>query len=242
MAQVDNKDIQMQADDLYREEVITDRRVGSIRRLTPITADGSDDTARPVLYVGQAQVMTPMGAIPLSFELHAQSLQEAVDQFAGAAEEAVERTAKELEEMRRDADVFVMGEDIGSFGGPLHSNMGLWDEFGGQNRVIDTPTGDLGGPAYRKYDLEAWMPGRGEKGDYGEVTSASNCTDYQARRLGVRTKIPDQKGNHFVHTLNGTAVAISRVMIALLENHQQADGSIVIPEVLHPWTGLEKIG
>ncbi|MCH5373060.1 MAG: serine--tRNA ligase [Planctomycetes bacterium] len=109
-------------------------------------------------------------------------------------------------------------------------------------RVIDTPTGDLGGPAYRKYDLEAWMPGRGEGGEYGEVTSASNCTDYQARRLGVRTKIPDQKGNQFVHTLNGTAVAISRAMIALLENHQQADGSIVVPEVLRPWAGVDQIG
>jgi seryl-tRNA synthetase len=109
-------------------------------------------------------------------------------------------------------------------------------------RVIDTPTGDLGGPAYRKYDLEAWMPGRGEGGEYGEVTSASNCTDYQARRLGVRTKVPEQKGNQFVHTLNGTAVAISRAMIALLENHQQADGSVVIPDALRPWTGVDQIG
>ena len=109
-------------------------------------------------------------------------------------------------------------------------------------RVIDTPTGDLGGPAYRKYDLEAWMPGRGEGGEYGEVTSASNCTDYQARRLGVRTKVPEQKGNQFVHTLNGTAVAISRAMIAVLENHQQADGSINIPEVLRLWMGVDKIG
>ena len=73
-------------------------------------------------------------------------------------------------------------------------------------RVIDTPTGDLGGPAYRKFDLEAWMPGRGD--EYGEVTSASNCTDYQARRLGIRCKSPDAKGTQFVHTLNGTAVAV----------------------------------
>lgn len=109
-------------------------------------------------------------------------------------------------------------------------------------RVIDTPTGDLGGPAYRKYDLEAWMPGRGDGGEYGEVTSASNCTDYQARRLGVRTKVPDRNGNQFVQTLNGTAVAISRAMIALLENHQQADGSVIVPKVLHPWTGVEQIG
>ena len=74
--------------------------------------------------------------------------------------------------------------------------------------VIDTCTGDLGGPAYRKYDLEAWMPGRGQGGEYGEVTSTSNCTDYQARRLNIRYKTHKQKGTRFVHTLNGTAVAV----------------------------------
>jgi seryl-tRNA synthetase len=109
-------------------------------------------------------------------------------------------------------------------------------------QVIDTCTGDLGGPAYRKYDLEAWMPGRGEAGEYGEVTSASNCTDYQARRLGIRFKNTDGKGTHFVHTLNGTTVACTRAIIAVLENYQQADGSIVIPEVLRPWIGKDKIG
>ena len=109
-------------------------------------------------------------------------------------------------------------------------------------RVIDTSTGDLGGPAYRKFDLEAWMPGRGENGEYGEVTSASNCTDYQARRLNTRCKSPDKKGTEFVHTLNGTAVAVTRAMIAILENNQQADGSIVIPEVLRRWVGQDQIG
>jgi seryl-tRNA synthetase len=108
--------------------------------------------------------------------------------------------------------------------------------------VIDTCTGDLGGPAYRKYDLEAWMPGRGENGEFGEVTSASNCTDYQARRLGTRFKTPDAKGTQFVHTLNGTAIAVTRAIIAILENYQQADGTIVIPEVLRPWVGKSKIG
>jgi seryl-tRNA synthetase len=107
--------------------------------------------------------------------------------------------------------------------------------------VIDTCTGDLGGPAYRKYDLEAWMPGRGEKGEYGEVTSTSNCTEYQARRLGIRYKTPGQKGTRFVHTLNGTAVAVTRALLAILENYQQADGSIVIPEVLRPFVGKERI-
>jgi len=108
-------------------------------------------------------------------------------------------------------------------------------------RVIDTATGDLGGPAYRKYDLEAWMPGRGDGGEYGEVTSASNCTDYQARRLGIRCKTPGEKGTQFVHTLNGTAIAVTRAMIALLENHQQADGSVVVPEVLRKWVGTDRI-
>jgi seryl-tRNA synthetase len=108
--------------------------------------------------------------------------------------------------------------------------------------VIDTCTGDLGGPAYRKYDLEAWMPGRGQGGEYGEVTSTSNCTDYQARRLGIRYKKPGQKGTHFAHTLNGTAVACTRALLAILENYQQADGSVVVPEVLRPWVGKDRIG
>jgi seryl-tRNA synthetase len=106
-------------------------------------------------------------------------------------------------------------------------------------RVVDTCTGDLGAPAYRKYDLEAWMPGRGENGDWGEVTSTSNCTDYQARRLGVRFK--EDGKNQFVHMLNGTAIAVSRAIIALLENKQQADGSVAIPEKLVPYTGFDTI-
>ena len=109
-------------------------------------------------------------------------------------------------------------------------------------RVLDTCSGDLGGPAYRKYDLEAWMPGRGTAGEYGEVTSASNCTDYQARRLNIRYKTPEQKGTQFVHTLNGTAVAVTRAIVAILENYQQADGSVVVPEVLRKWVGKDKIG
>jgi seryl-tRNA synthetase len=110
-------------------------------------------------------------------------------------------------------------------------------------QVIDTCTGDLGGPAYRKYDLEAWMPGRGEGGEYGEVTSTSNCTDYQARRLNIRYRPAGQKGTRFVHTLNGTAVAAGRAMLAILENYQEADGSVTVPEVLRPWLGgLERIG
>lgn len=109
-------------------------------------------------------------------------------------------------------------------------------------RVIDTASGDLGGPAYRKFDLEAWMPGRGESGAWGEVTSTSNCTDYQARRLNVRCKRGGQKGTEFVHTLNGTAIATGRAIIAILENHQRADGTIAVPKSLQHWMGTDVIG
>jgi seryl-tRNA synthetase len=118
----------------------------------------------------------------------------------------------------------------------------IFDALGIPYRVIDTATGDLGGPAYRKFDLEAWMPGRGTGGEYGEVTSTSNCTDYQARRLNIRYKVKGARGTHYVHTLNGTAVAISRALIAILENCQQADGSIIVPEVLRPYVGTERFG
>jgi seryl-tRNA synthetase len=109
-------------------------------------------------------------------------------------------------------------------------------------RVIEVAAGDLGAPAYRKYDLEAWMPSRGESGDWGEITSTSNCTDYQARRLRIRYRPKDQKRNLLAHTLNGTALAVPRVLIALLENHQRADGSVAIPAALQPYAGFEQIG
>ncbi|MDR1211651.1 MAG: serine--tRNA ligase [Spirochaetaceae bacterium] len=112
-------------------------------------------------------------------------------------------------------------------------------------RVVDTCTGDLGAPAYRKWDLEAWMPGRAnppspDGGEWGEVTSTSNCTDYQARRLNIKYKGKDGK-NRYVHMLNGTAIAISRGMIAILENFQEADGSVRIPRALVPYCGFERI-
>lgn len=118
----------------------------------------------------------------------------------------------------------------------------IFDGLGIPYRVVDTATGDLGGPAYRKYDLEAWMPGRGDGGEFGEVTSTSNCTDFQARRLNARFKTKGEKGTKFLHTLNGTAIAISRAIIAVMENYQQADGSIVVPEALRPWMGKDVIG
>lgn len=115
----------------------------------------------------------------------------------------------------------------------------IFEGLGLPFHVVDTCSGDLGAPAYRKWDLEAWMPGR-NGGEYGEVTSTSNCTDYQARRLNIKYKDDDGK-NKYVHTLNGTAIAVGRAMLAILENYQNEDGSVTIPEVLVPFCGFDKI-
>src|SRR5215213_7533400 len=104
-------------------------------------------------------------------------------------------------------------------------------------RVVDICTGDLGGAAYRKYDLEAWMPGRS---DFGEVTSTSNTTDYQARRLAIRYRKEGGRPQ-LLHTLNGTALAISRALISLLEIYQQQDGSVILPEALVPYVGKDRL-
>ncbi|MBU4257449.1 serine--tRNA ligase [Patescibacteria group bacterium] len=105
-------------------------------------------------------------------------------------------------------------------------------------RVVDHCTADLGGPAYRTYDLEAWMPGKpdkeGKMGDWAEITSTSNCTDYQARGLNIKYKDKNGKKN-YLHMLNGTAVAVGRAMIAIMENFQQEDGSIIVPEALRKY-------
>ncbi|KAG2563361.1 serine--tRNA ligase, chloroplastic/mitochondrial-like isoform X1 [Panicum virgatum] len=124
----------------------------------------------------------------------------------------------------------------------------LYASLGLHFKTLDMATGDLGAPAYRKFDIEAWMPGLER---YGEISSASNCTDYQSRRLGIRYRpTPSEpppanakKGKaaggptQFVHTLNATAVAVPRLIVCILENFQQDDGSIVIPEPLRPFMG-----
>lgn len=134
----------------------------------------------------------------------------------------------------------------------------MFEELGIHFKVLDMPSGDLGAPAYRKYDIEAWMPGLER---YGEISSASNCTDYQSRRLNIRyrpstggddgaTTKSDLKGSkkkkkvptQFVHTLNATACAVPRMIVAILENNQQEDGSVIIPEVLRPFMlGIDRI-
>lgn len=112
----------------------------------------------------------------------------------------------------------------------------IYQELGIAYQVVKMATGDLGNAASRKYDLEAWMPSQNK---YREITSTSNTTDFQARRLNIKTK----KGNEniYVHTLNGTISTTSRTVIAILENFQQEDGSVLIPKVLQKWMGKEKI-
>src|SRR5260221_11649532 len=96
-------DIKVDPNSLYLEEIFTDRRIGTIRRLTPVKKDGKRDEARAILYVGETQVMTPAGALPIGFEIGAGSLEEAADKFGQLARDAIERTVRELQEMRRQA-------------------------------------------------------------------------------------------------------------------------------------------
>jgi len=106
-------------------------------------------------------------------------------------------------------------------------------------RVVCLCTGDLGFSSAKTYDLEVWLPGQGL---YREISSCSNCTDFQARRAGIRFRRKGKKGSEFVHTLNGSGIAVGRTVVAILENYQQEDGSVIIPEALRPYMdGMEYI-
>jgi seryl-tRNA synthetase len=105
-------------------------------------------------------------------------------------------------------------------------------------RVVNIAVDDLGASAAKKYDLEAWLPGQGR---FRELTSCSNTTDFQARRLDIRYRPEEGDGVRHVHTLNGTAVAVGRTIIAIVENHQQDDGSVEIPAVLHEFGAPQRL-
>jgi len=105
-------------------------------------------------------------------------------------------------------------------------------------RVVVLSTGDLGFSASKTYDIEVWMPSYGR---YVEISSCSNFTDYQARRAGIRFRREAGAKPEFVHTLNGSGLAVGRTVAAILENYQQEDGSVVIPEALRPYTGTDLI-
>ena len=119
MSTQDN-DIKMDSNSLYREESFTDRKMGTVRVMTPITDDGATDISRPVLYLGQTQIMTPMGTLPIAFEIEAESLSEAVSKFGDGAKEAIEQTMDEIKEMRRQAasQIVIPGSGGELGGGP----------------------------------------------------------------------------------------------------------------------------
>lgn len=115
----EERDPRMDPNALYREEIITDRRVGTIRVMTPIKKDGTTDTSRPVSYIGEAQLLTSLGTLPINFELEAKTLEEAVLKFSDAAKEAVERTMRDLQELRRQqaSSIVVPQGGMGGLGG-----------------------------------------------------------------------------------------------------------------------------
>jgi len=116
---------------------------------------------------------------------------------------------------------------------------GILQGLGLPYRVVALCTGDLGFSSATTYDLEVWLPGQNK---YREISSCSNFEDFQARRAGIRFKREGKKGTEFVHTLNGSGLAIGRTLVAILENYQQKDGTVIIPEALRPYMGMDKIG
>jgi seryl-tRNA synthetase len=106
------------------------------------------------------------------------------------------------------------------------------------HRVVTLCTGDMGFSAQKTYDIEVWLPGQDR---FREISSCSNCGDFQARRMNTRYRPKEGKNTRFVHTLNGSGLAVGRTLIAILENYQESDGSIRIPDVLQPYMGMKKI-
>ena len=131
-----------------------------------------------------------------------------------------EESYQELEKLTRDAEEIL-------------KRLGL------HYRVVALCAGDLGFSAAKTYDIEVWLPGEGV---YKEISSCSNCEDFQARRAMIRFREKGKKGTRFVHTLNGSGLAVGRTLVAILENYQQEDGTVLIPEVLRPYVGGSKIG
>ncbi|OMO88413.1 hypothetical protein CCACVL1_08403 [Corchorus capsularis] len=170
---------------------------------------------------------------------------------AGAAGTATRGLYRVHQFSKVEMFVLCRPEDSDNYHEELIKIEDLFSSLGVHYKTIDMATGDLGAPAYRKFDVEAWMPGLER---YGEISSASNCTDYQSRRLGIRyrpSELPttnSKKGKassaatKFVHTLNATACAVPRMLVCLLENFQQEDGSVIIPNPLRPFVGgIERI-
>jgi seryl-tRNA synthetase len=120
-----------------------------------------------------------------------------------------------------------------------HCAQEVLKRLGLHHRVLTLSTGDMGFGAKKTYDIEVWLPGQDA---FREISSCSNCGDFQARRMAARYRAAGEKNTRFVHTLNGSGLAVGRTLVAILENYQQADGSILIPDVLKPYMGgLDRI-
>jgi len=231
--------------DIAREEILEGIGFNPRGAESNVYTLESDDASSRACLVGTAEItlggyysntIIPKEKLPLRMA----GLSHCFRREAGAAGQFSRGLYRVHQFTKVEMFVFCLPEESDRF----HEELRLIEEeiFEGLNipfRVVDTCTGDLGAPAYRKWDLEAWMPGR-NGGEYGEVTSTSNCTDYQARRLNIRFKDSDGK-NKFVHMLNGTAIAVSRAIIAILENFQQEDGSVRLPRALVPYCGFDII-
>jgi seryl-tRNA synthetase len=125
----------------------------------------------------------------------------------------------ELEKLTRDAEEILQQLDL-------------------PYRVVALCTGDIGFSSAKTYDIEVWLPGQNR---YREISSCSNFEDFQARRAGIRFRREARKGTEFVHTLNGSGLAIGRTLVAVLENYQQKDGSVIVPEALRSYMGMDRI-
>lgn len=141
----------------------------------------------------------------------------------------------EMVKLTRPEDSFAELEDM------LLNAETILQMLGLPYQVVTLCTGDLGFSATKTYDIEVWMPGQNENGKYREISSCSNCLDFQARRAAIRFRRKGQKKPEFVHTLNGSGLAVGRTFAAILENYQQEDGSVLIPEVLVPYMGGQKV-
>ncbi|KAJ2831263.1 seryl-tRNA synthetase [Coemansia erecta] len=214
-----------------------------IYRMTPVADERGEHSADPLCLVATAEI--PLVAMKQQQILDGSSLPESVAGLSHcfrAEAGARGRDTRGIYRLHQFTKV-----ELVTLSHPTHSDTelqrlldfqtSLYADLGLTFRVLQMPSHELGASAYQKYDIEAWMPGRKQ---WGEISSASNCTDYQARRLGIRVR---GEGQHvFVHTLNATAVAVPRLAVALLESFQRPDGHVVIPSVLRPWMmGMESL-
>ena len=130
------------------------------------------------------------------------------------------------------------GQSVNGSAGPIRRTIRVTNPLGLHYRVMALSTGDMGFSSAKTYDIEVWLPGQQL---FREISSCSNFEAFQARRANIRYRAPGSKKSEFVHTLNGSGLAVGRTWLAILENYQQADGSVMVPDALRPYMGTDKI-